>query len=217
MKSDKSMKYIYSIILLLATFAIDFIVNFNIKNCLQVSQGIIVLCWLSIILLFRFYNAKNNLIRYTKTHLDKYFIRFILFFLGLYFYFLFVKNGLFNIFSVKAWFGIKPSFLGTYDFFVRNYNNANIFWMECAYYLLESAIVTYLVALFQEFGETKIKKVPWGAIGISLTWGLVHIFSKGIVDGIICLVIAFVLGLAYIACNKNMLFVYLLMLDIFLL
>ena len=84
MKSDKSMKYIWGIILLLATFAIDFIVNFNIKNCLQVNQGIIVLCWFSIILLFCFYNAKNDLIRHTKTHLDKYFLRFILFLLGFY-------------------------------------------------------------------------------------------------------------------------------------
>jgi len=47
------------------------------------------------------------------------------------------------------------------------------------YYLLEAGMVVLLVALYQRAGErwTGKMRVPWGAVGLGLTWGVAHLGS----------------------------------------
>jgi hypothetical protein len=216
MKFNERNKYIYWIIILFFALFIDFGANFLIDATRFIELSIIVLCWLVIFLMFVWYNSKNNLIFWVKFHFDKYFARFILCFCIIYIFLLFARNGLFNIFLVSAWSNIKLNVVKEYYFYLFNVKDIRLFYMQIMYYLLESAIVTCLIALFQEFGEKfRHKNLPWGAIGISLTWGLLHILTQGVFDGIFIIFIAFILGVAYQFCNKSTLFLYLLLLNVF--
>lgn len=216
MKFEELKKYICWIIVLLFSFSIDFIINLQLNTSYILRQSIIIFSWGLIFLIFYFYNAKNNLIQCQRIYFDRYFINFILFFIAIYFFLLFMRNGIFNIFSIARWKNVKLNVICEYEFFLYKYKSEKQFYFQVVYYLLESVIVTCLIALFQELGEKIInKQLPWGAMGICLTWGLIHIFSQGIIDGIFIMVIAFLLGLAYKLCNKNLLFVYLLLLNVF--
>jgi len=48
------------------------------------------------------------------------------------------------------------------------------------YYLVEFVLVVMMIAFFQRAGElwTKLPWFPWGAIGISSTWGMIHTITN---------------------------------------
>jgi hypothetical protein len=48
------------------------------------------------------------------------------------------------------------------------------------YYLVEFALVVMMIAFFQRAGEmwTKLTWFPWGALGIALTWGMIHLVTN---------------------------------------
>ena len=48
------------------------------------------------------------------------------------------------------------------------------------YYLVEFALVVLMIAFFQRAGEmwTKLNWFPWGALGLGLTWGMIHMVTN---------------------------------------
>ena len=72
------------------------------------------------------------------------------------------------------------------------------------YYLVEFALVVLMIAFFQRAGElwTKLKWFPWGALGIGLTWGMIHLVTNP--QGALGVIVwAFVLGLLFNLSKKS--------------
>ena len=81
------------------------------------------------------------------------------------------------------------------------------------YYIFEMVLVLIMLVFFQKAGELwfKWEKVPWGSIGIMLTWGLIHFISHP--EGALGVTIwAIVPGLMYIISKKSFYPVYALLL-----
>jgi hypothetical protein len=72
------------------------------------------------------------------------------------------------------------------------------------YYFFESLIVVFIVALFHHGGEllSKIKWLPWGGIGLLLTWGLGHFISHPS-GAFYMLILSVLIGVIYILSGKN--------------
>ena len=80
------------------------------------------------------------------------------------------------------------------------------------YYLVEFILVTAIIALFQKAGEvwSKIRIIPWGGIGLILTWGSFHLLSHP--EGALGLMIwSLIPGILYVISDKNFYPVYLLL------
>ena len=73
------------------------------------------------------------------------------------------------------------SLLREYRGFERRYlgHAAIVTTFQYVYYLLESVMVVLMLATWQRAGElwTRRAWVPWGGLGLMLTWGLVHFLS----------------------------------------
>ena len=72
------------------------------------------------------------------------------------------------------------------------------------YYLVEFALVVLMIAFFQRAGElwTKLAWFPWGALGLGLTWGMIHLVTNpGGALGVI--VWSLVLGVLFNLSNKS--------------
>jgi len=52
-------------------------------------------------------------------------------------------------------------------------------FFQILYYVTEMLLVTLMIILFQQFGEMIFKKkyIPYGSIGLMLTWGMIHFIS----------------------------------------
>ncbi len=52
--------------------------------------------------------------------------------------------------------------------------------LQYAYYVTEGFAVVWMVDAFQNAGEFALPRLrsPWGALGLMVTWGAVHLFSK---------------------------------------
>ena len=170
--------------------------------------------------LFCKYNQKNNLVDFNlkSFKFDKYFLRFIISLVFVCILELFVKNGLFNIFSFDAWSKIKPGILKEYDFFAIKLKSTGLFFIQMIYYFFEFSLTICLTAVSQEFGEYLFKDKknwPWGGIGLCLTWGLIHIFTQGLTDGLGIILVSFVLGWLYKFCGKNPIFLFIFLAGVF--
>ena len=103
---------------------------------------------------------------------------------------------------------IFPSVLGEYRAFEHRYPGygLTVTLFQHLYYILESVMVLLVIALFQRAGEfwTERGNVPWGGIGLTLTWGLAHLSSHP--EGLLPVVlIALILGLGFVAVRKSVL------------
>jgi len=101
-----------------------------------------------------------------------------------------------------------PSLAREYHGFVRRYSGhgALVTAFQYLYYLLESVMVLLMIAFFQRAGEvwTRLAGIPWGGIGLTLTWGLAHFLSHP--DGAFTVVLsALLLGLIFIGVRKSFL------------
>ena len=69
--------------------------------------------------------------------------------------------------------------------------------MQHLYYVVESAMVVLLLAAWQRAGEVWSQKtaIPWGGVGLALTWGLAH--------GVWGLLPSLLLGLIFVGVRKN--------------
>jgi hypothetical protein len=83
---------------------------------------------------------------------------------------------------------------------------------QVLYYFAEMLLVFIMIALFQRFGEKVFKNeyIPYGSIGLMLTWGMIHFISHP--AGALGVTIwALVPGLLYVYGKKSFLPVYLLL------
>lgn len=85
-------------------------------------------------------------------------------------------------------------------------------FFQVLYYFMEMLLVTLMIILFQQFGEMVFKKkyIPYGSIGLMLTWGMIHFISHP--AGALGVTIwALIPGLLFVYGNKSFWPVYLLL------
>lgn len=109
---------------------------------------------------------------------------------------------------------VIPQVLSEYRGFVRMYGDkafvVTIF--QVLYYFVEMLLVFIMIVLFQKFGELifKNKFIPYGSIGLMLTWGMIHFVSHP--SGALGVTIwALIPGLLYVYGKKAFLPVYILL------
>lgn len=110
-----------------------------------------------------------------------------------------------------------PQIYGEYRSFIREYGSIGV-WValvQNVYYILEAILVVLLVALMQRAGEVWFKKpnLPYGGIGLMLTWGLGHL-THGLQSGLYITAFALVFGWLFVKADKqwwpSLLFIWLL-------
>jgi hypothetical protein len=119
---------------------------------------------------------------------------------------------LFSIFvSYISWdMRFKP--IAEFKGFITRYNEQGViaFIIQYLYYLVESILILSIIIYAQEFGERicKNKFIPWGGIAGTLTWGLGHILSKGVMVGILSFAVSIIFGIVYLLLRKNIHYAY---------
>lgn len=107
-----------------------------------------------------------------------------------------------------------PQIYQEYKGFVTMYaNHAFIVTLfQVLYYIVEMVLVFIMIVLFQRFGEDmfKNKRVPYGSIGLMLTWGMIHFVSHP-AGALYVTLWALVPGVLYVFGGKRFLPVYLLL------
>ena len=104
-----------------------------------------------------------------------------------------------------------PRIFGEYGVFVFTYGSPEgtaLFVAQSLYYLLEALIVVFMIALFQAAGEQQfgVPPVPWGGIGLALTWGAFHFMMGATVE---MLVLPLGMGVVYLLGRKHVIPVFL--------
>lgn len=79
-----------------------------------------------------------------------------------------------------------------------------ITWIQYGYYLMESFLVLLMIGLFHQAGSLVFGKtsLPWGGIGIMMTWGIGHLVShpQGAI-WMLCMSLAF--GIFFVLLRRN--------------
>jgi hypothetical protein len=73
------------------------------------------------------------------------------------------------------------------------------------YYLMEFIMVVMIIAFFQRAGElwSKLSWFPWGGIGLSLTWGMIHLVTNP--QGALGVIVwSLILGILFILSKKSL-------------
>ena len=81
-----------------------------------------------------------------------------------------------------------------------------LFVFQYIYYLAEGFLISLIIVFGQKACEKWFhnEKIPYGGIALGLTWGLVHIFTKGsMVIGILSAIGGFMFGTVYLLVNKD--------------
>lgn len=114
--------------------------------------------------------------------------------------------------SLVSWKGFKP-------YIELKRLGVNKFIFQYIYYIFEIMLVVLSIAFGQKAGEVRFNnsKVPWGGIFLGLTWGLVHILTQSLSTGIIAAGSSIIYGILYNLLNKNIRYVYFIILLMFLL
>ncbi len=103
------------------------------------------------------------------------------------------------IISIIDWNGFKPAKEFIYNGWLK-------FIFQYIYYVFETALVILIVIFGQEAGEKWFKsvKIPYGGILAGLTWGLVHMLTKGdILVGLWGGALSILFGIVYLLAKKN--------------
>lgn len=82
------------------------------------------------------------------------------------------------------------------------------FIFQYIYYMVETAMFLLIIVFGQKAIElwTQKRNVPWGGIICGLTWGIVHLVSRGFFDienGVLCTILGFMFGTAYLLANRD--------------
>jgi hypothetical protein len=101
---------------------------------------------------------------------------------------------------------IFPSLVREYRGFENRYTGYGVVVtaFQYLYYLFESVMVLLVMTFFQRAGEawTRLANVPWGGFGLTLTWGLAHLFSHP--EGLLTIVLtALLLGFVFVGVRKS--------------
>lgn len=113
---------------------------------------------------------------------------------------------------------VMPQIYREYLAFKASYGSMGVIVsiVQNIYYITEAGLVVILVVLFQLAGEawTKKEKIPWGSIGLLLTWGLGHLTHGGLTTVWVCIFAALV-GVFYIISKKHIIPSYIMILLVF--
>jgi hypothetical protein len=73
------------------------------------------------------------------------------------------------------------------------------------YYFFEGVMMAWITDAFQTAGESLFHKIwiPWGGIGLALTWGVLHFFTKGLSMGIVAVFFGFFAGVLFVLGQRN--------------
>ncbi|WP_200789781.1 hypothetical protein [Clostridium fallax] len=85
------------------------------------------------------------------------------------------------------------------------------FIFQYIYYIFEAVLVLLIIVFGQKAGEMsfKNKRLPWGGFLLGVTWGLIHLLTKGdLVIGLILCLASVLYGIAYLAVKKNIYIAY---------
>ncbi len=86
------------------------------------------------------------------------------------------------------------------------YNKLPKFIFQYIYYFFETALVFLIIVFGQKAGEYffTVKSVPWGGLLAGLTWGLIHMLTKGdIATGLLSCLYGVLYGVIYLGAKKN--------------
>lgn len=81
-----------------------------------------------------------------------------------------------------------------------------LFIFQYIYYMFETMIFSLIIIFAQKAFECwlPIKNFPYGGIITALTWGLIHIMTKGSIEaGIFCAIKGFLFGIIYLLMDRN--------------
>ena len=87
-------------------------------------------------------------------------------------------------------------------------NGLLLFIFQYLYYVVETLLFLLIIIFAQKAFEiwTKKRDIPWGGIICGLTWGIVHIISRGSFDiqlGLFATMSGFLFGAAYLFTNRD--------------
>ena len=87
-------------------------------------------------------------------------------------------------------------------------NGFLLFVFQYIYYTIETAMFLLIIVFGQKAFEiwTKKRNVPWGGIICGLTWGMMHLVSRGVFDIKNCVLyttLGFLFGAAYLLANRD--------------
>lgn len=73
------------------------------------------------------------------------------------------------------------------------------------YYASEGILLVFLTDAFQALAEAHSLRpeIPWGGLGLALTWGLLHISTKGFLVAIAAVVTGLVVGVLYLLTSRS--------------
>lgn len=113
---------------------------------------------------------------------------------------------------------LTPQGIGEHAFFVGMYGSVEgtiVFGLQCLYYVFESLIVVFMIGLFQRAGDQLLHRqyIPWGGIGLTLTWGLIHFLMYPSLE---MLAMPLSMGIIYLIGGKHIVPVFLSALLVFL-
>ena len=85
------------------------------------------------------------------------------------------------------------------------------------YYLFETVLVLLIIAFGQQYGELTFRlkskwssRIPWGGIICGISWGIVHMLTKGSLStGLVAAFCSILYGITYLLVKKNVRYAYL--------
>lgn len=99
-----------------------------------------------------------------------------------------------------------PQVYGEFKHFKEMYGNKAVVMsvFQNLYYVAESLLVVWIVAFMQKAGEIWThRKFVWGALGLTLTWGIIHFLSHP-VGALFTTAGAFIFGAFYLMTKKSL-------------
>ena len=112
--------------------------------------------------------------------------------------------------SYMSWNGFK-----LYQEFIKK--GLLLFTFQHIYYAVETILFLLIIVFGQKACELWLHKsnFPYGGIICGLTWGLVHIFTKDLLTGIMGLILGMAMGSVYLLVNRDIKRAYLVLLLMF--
>lgn len=109
------------------------------------------------------------------------------------------------VYTSITWNGFKPA--------IELSNNGIVkFIVQYLYYAVESLLILLIIAhgqmAFQKWFKN-MNHIPFGALLLSMTWGIIHILTQGMATGIYACVQSFLFGCIYLVLNKDIKYSYL--------
>lgn len=108
------------------------------------------------------------------------------------------------IYTSISWGGFKPA--------IEFSNNGIVkFVVQYIYYAFESLLILLIIAHGQKAFEKCLKNtkhIPFGALLLAMTWGIIHILTQGMATGIYACVQSLLFGSIYLVLNKDIRFSY---------